>query len=277
MKRTMGLAMLAVLLLFPAMGLGYLLPVYDLPDEPQSAAPPAPSPSAPHQGKTWTEPTTGMEFVWVPGGCFQMGSNNGDSNEKPVHEVCVDGFWLGKCEVTQAEWNMVMDNNPSRFKDYSKPVEGVSWIDAQEFIRRLNGKGKGGFRLPTEAEWEYAARSGGKAETYAGGEDVSRVAWYNDTNRRSKTYSVGCKAPNGLGLYDMSGNVWEWCQDWYGDGYYANSPRSNPAGPGGGSTRVIRGGGWSCLFWDSVRTTIRCGQALSHVSDDLGFRLLRTN
>jgi formylglycine-generating enzyme required for sulfatase activity len=126
----------------------------------------------------------------------------------------VDGFWIGKYEVTQIEWQRVMGNNLSDFKGDRNPVEEVSWNDAQEFIKRLNAKGNGMFRLPTEAEWEYAARSGGKDEKYAGGDGVERVAWYR-SNSRGKTHPVGTKAPNCLGLYDMSGNVWEWCQDWY--------------------------------------------------------------
>ncbi|MGE4297054.1 MAG: SUMF1/EgtB/PvdO family nonheme iron enzyme [Desulfovibrionaceae bacterium] len=239
------------------------------PDEPPAGG--GQSPSA----KTWTDPTTGMEFVWVPGGCFRMGSDNCGSDEKPVHEVCVDGFWLGKYAVTQAEWTKVMDNNPSHFKGDRNPVESVSWDDAQEFIRRLNGKGNGGFRLPTEAEWEYAARSGGKAETYAGGEDVDRVAWH-DGNSGGKTHPVGGKAPNGLGLYDMSGNVWEWCQDWYGDHYYTSSLRANPTGPERGSRRVLRGGSWHYSPWDA-RSANRGRITPSSAGRIYGFRLSRTN
>ncbi|MGE4298007.1 MAG: formylglycine-generating enzyme family protein [Desulfovibrionaceae bacterium] len=226
-------------------------------------------------GFPYTDPTTGMEFVWVPGGCFQMGSDYGGHDEKPVHEVCVDGFWMGKYEVTQAEWRQVMGNKPSNFKGDRNPVENVSWDDVQGFIRRLNGRGNGGFRLPTEAEWEYAARSGGRTETYAGGENVDRVAWYNG-NSGGKAHPVGGKAPNGLGLYDMSGNMWEWCQDWYGEGYYAASPRSNPTGPGGYSARVVRGGSWL----DGprhVRSALRRWHLPSITLFDLGFRLLRTN
>ncbi|MGE4299015.1 MAG: formylglycine-generating enzyme family protein [Desulfovibrionaceae bacterium] len=290
MNRTMGLAMLAALLLFPAMGLGSMLPGYILPDEPQSAAPPAPQTPPSHDasptpqpqagsGKTWTEPTTGMAFVWVPGGCFQMGSPTSeryrDGDEGPVHEVCVDGFWLGKYEVTQAEWTKVMGNNPSHFKGDRNPVEKVSWNDAQEFIRRLNGKGNGGFRLPTEAEWEYAARSGGKAQTYSGGEDLTRVAWY-DGNSGGQTHPVGGKAPNGMGLYDMSGNVWEWCQDWLSSSYYASSPRSNPTGPDMGSGRVNRGGSW-CSEPSYARSANRYGFWPDIAYNDCGFRLSRTN
>jgi formylglycine-generating enzyme required for sulfatase activity len=235
---------------------------------------PEPGPGLPSV-KSWRDPTTGMEFVWVPGGCYQMGANSGVSDEKPVHEVCVDGFWLGKYEVTQAEWQRVMGSNPSRFKGDRNPVEQVSWNDAQEFIKRLNAKGNGTFRLPTEAEWEYAARSGGKDEKYAGGNDVDRVAWYNG-NSGNKTHPVGTKAPNGLGLYDMSGNVWEWCQDVYNENAYSQHARQNPIYSGGGVRRVDRGGGWGGYAWN-VRAADRRGNSQGDRLDFLGFRLLRTN
>ncbi len=221
------------------------------------------------------DPTTGMQFVWVPDGCFQMGSNSGDSNEKPVHEVCVDGFWMGKYEVTQAEWQRVMGSNPSHFKGDRNPVECVSWNNAQEFIKRLNAKGNGTFRLPTEAEWEYAARSGGKDEKYAGGNDVDRVAWYR-SNSGKETHPVGTKAPNGLGLYDMSGNVWEWCQDWYNDKAYSQHARLNPIYSGGGDDRVLRGGSWLNSA-GRVRAANRGGFFPGRRDNFLGFRLLRTN
>lgn len=138
-----------------------------------------------------------------------------------------------------------MGSNPSHFSSCGDkcPVESVSWNDAQDFISRLNSRTGKRYRMPTEAEWEYAARSGGKREKYAGGNDVDAVAWYG-SNSGSRTHPVGQKQPNGLGLYDMSGNVWEWCQDWYGGSYYNQSSRDNPGGPSSGSSRVIRGGGW---------------------------------
>ncbi len=230
-------------------------------------------------GKTWTDPVTGMEFVWAPGGCYQMGcgswTDNCDSDEKPVHEVCLDGFWMGKYEVTQGQWEKVMAGNPSNFKNGSNyPVEQVSWNDCGQFIDRLNGKSGGQykFRLPTEAEWEYACRSGGKPEKYAGGGDVDRVAWYNK-NSGGRTHEVGTKSPNGLGIYDMSGNVWEWCDDWYAK-YQAGSQK-NPTGPAGGSARVVRGGSWN-----SDARRVRCGLRNSRGPDGrndlLGFRLVRT-
>ena len=207
-------------------------------------------------GKTLKDPHTGMEFVFVKGGCYQMGESYN------AHEVCVDDFYIGKYEVTQGQWKAVMGNNPSSFSSCGDncPVEQVSWNDAQEFIQRLNQKtknnpqppfSKGEFRLPTEAEWEYAARSGGKSEKYSGTSSESELgdyAWY-DKNSGSKTHPVGQKKPNGLGIYDMSGNVWEWVSDWYDSDYYKNSPKNNPTGPSSGKEKVLRGGSWFFLTW----------------------------
>jgi len=204
--------------------------------------------SLPEYGKSFEDPVTGMEFVFVKGGCFEMGDTfgDGDPDEKPVHEVCVDDFYLGKYEVTQEQWEIVTGNNPSRFKERDRPVEQVSWNDVQQFIRRLNDQSGRKFRLPTEAEWEYAARSGGRREKYAGTDqegELGQYAWYVVNSGRI-THPVGKKRPNGLGLYDMSGNVWEWCADRYGENYYQGSPKNNPEGPFNGSYRVLRGGSW---------------------------------
>ncbi len=206
----------------------------------------------------WTDLVTGMEFIYVPGGTFMMGDIFGDGrdDEKPVHEVQLDGFCMGKYQVTQGQWKKVMGNNPSYFKkgdDY--PVESVSWDDAQEFIKKLTGmnNGKYNFRLPAEAEWEYAARSGGKKERYAGGDDIDAVAWYGKNSGES-THPVGKKTPNGLGIYDMSGNVWEWCQDWSGS--YPADSFTNPTGADTGSFRVLRGGSRSHDAWH-CRTALR--------------------
>ncbi|MEZ4599559.1 MAG: SUMF1/EgtB/PvdO family nonheme iron enzyme [Syntrophotaleaceae bacterium] len=227
----------------------------------------------PRKGQTWTEPVTGMEFVWVPGGCFQMGSTDGDSDEKPVHEVCLDGFWMGKTEVTQGQWGKIMGSNPSRFKNGDNyPVEQVSWNDARDYIRKLGSRSGKTFRLPTEAEWEYAARSGGKAEKYAGGSNLDAVAWYDD-NSGGKTHPVAQKRSNGLGLYDMSGNVWEWCHDWFDSSYYRNSPRNNPQGPTSGSDRVYRGGGWRSIAW-YCRSAFRGRYEPGLRYGGLGFRLV---
>jgi formylglycine-generating enzyme required for sulfatase activity len=195
-----------------------------------------------------TDPATGMKFVFVKGGCYQMGSTTGGDNEKPVHQVCVSDFYIGKYEVTQGQWEKVMGSNPSNFKQCGPecPVESVSWNDAQEFIKKLNAKSGKQYRLPTEAEWEYAARSGGRDETWAGTSDeasLGKFAWY-EKNSGKVTHKAGLKKPNGLGIHDMSGNVWEWCQDWYNESYYEDSPKDNPPGADNGKYRVLRGGSW---------------------------------
>ena len=187
-------------------------------------------------------------MVRVEGGTFIMGAtaeqgSDAIDNEKPTHQVTLSTFYIGKYEVTQAEWQAVMGTNPSDFKGDNLPVECVSWDDCQEFIRKLNELTGKQFRLPTEAEWEYAARGGNKSGgyKYAGGNDVDNVAWYVD-NSGGKTHPVGTKRGNELGLYDMSGNVWEWCQDWFG--YYGSASQTNPQGRGSGDDRVLRGGSW---------------------------------
>ena len=181
-------------------------------------------------------PIEGM--VWIEGGTFMMGSNDGESNEKPVHQVTVSGFYMSKYEVTQAEYEQVMGNNPSKFTDCPTcPVENVSWHDAVAYCEKV------GKRLPTEAEWEYACRAGSTGKYYWGDAMDGSYAWYSD-NSGGKTHPVGQKLPNAGGLYDMSGNVWEWCSDWYDENYYSSSPAQNPLGASGGSSRVLRGGSW---------------------------------
>jgi formylglycine-generating enzyme required for sulfatase activity len=237
--------------------------------------------------REWKDPTTGMEFVWVEGGTYQMGcvswAGGCPPNESPGHEVTVNGFWIGKYTVTQGQWQKIMGNNPSNFrKGDNYPVETVSWDDAKEFIRKLNDKSGYTFRLPTEAEWEYAARSGGKAEKYPGGKDVEAVAWYSANSGKS-THPVGTKAPNGLGIYDMSGNVWQWCEDVYDADAYKNHQPNNPIINRGGSHRVLRGGSWSrdatwvrCTFrghWDPSSHGI--GGSLG--GSGLGLRLVKAD
>ncbi|MDO9229418.1 MAG: SUMF1/EgtB/PvdO family nonheme iron enzyme, partial [Syntrophales bacterium] len=217
------------------------------------------------------------EFVFVKGGCYRMGDTFGDGrpDERPVHEVCVNDFYLGKYEVTQGQWQGVMGHNPAYHKNGDEyPVELVSWNDVQGFIRKLNDKTGQFYRLPTEAEWEYAARSGGKPEKYSGGDAVDAVAWYQSTSG-GKPHHVGTKAPNGLGIHDMSGNVWEWVQDWYDGGYYSDSPRDNPKGPSSGTHRIGRGGSW---YNDArfCRSTSRYRYAPGIRDDFLGFRIVRT-
>jgi len=166
--------------------------------------------------------------------------------EHPVHEVDLDGFWFGRYPVTQTEWSHIMGSNPSSSKKGNHyPVENISWSDIREFIEKLNTDDTATFRLPTEAEWEYAARSGGRDEKYAGGSDVDRVAWYVG-NSGGHIHPLGRKAPNSLGLCDMSGNVMEWWEDWYKDDFYSNSNEMNPVCTDNHSgLRVMRGGSWN--------------------------------
>jgi sulfatase modifying factor 1 len=223
-----------------------------------------------------------MEFVLVKGGCYQMGDTfgDGDADEKPVHEVCVDDYYIGKYKVTQGQWKNVRGNNPSNFRNCGDncPVEQVSWDDAQEFIRILNRRTGKTYRLLTEAEWEYAARSGGKSEKYAGTNSESELgdyAWYA-ANANGQTHPVGQKKPNGLGIYDMTGNVWEWVQDIYSDTAYSSDSRNNPLYAGSGTYRVFRGGSW----YDHPRRVRATYRSLNLFPSGryffLGFRLART-
>ncbi len=220
----------------------------------------------------------GVSFTMkrVEGGIFRMGSDDSEAwgDEKPVHSVTVSTFHMGETEVTQALWKAVMGSNPSYFKGDNLPVEQVSWNDCQEFIRKLNSLTGKNFRLPTEAEWEYAARGGSRSNRtkYAGSRSIGSVAWYTD-NSGSKTHPVKGKSPNELGLYDMSGNVWEWCGDWYGKSYYSNSPSSDPKGPSTGSRRVLRGGGWNYRAGGCRVSNRHYGTPVSRY-DYFGFRLV---
>lgn len=194
------------------------------------------------------------DMVRVEGGPFMMGAtseqgSDADNDEKPAHRVALSSYYIGKYEVTQEQWKAVMGSNPSYFKGAKNPVEVVSWNDCQKFIKKLNQLTGLKFRLPTEAEWEYAARGGNKSKgyKYSGSNNLGDVAWYWN-NSSSKTHEVGTKASNELGIYDMSGNVQEWCSDWYGYKYYSSSPSTNPTGPSLDTERVIRGGNW----WDNA-------------------------
>ena len=198
--------------------------------------------------KTFTINGVSFEMIAVKGGTFTMGCTSEQSDcwgdETPTHSVTLSDYYIGKFEVTQELWYAVMGSNPSYFKGNNLPVETVSWNDVQEFITKLNQKTGANFRLPTEAEWEYAARGGNKSNSYkySGSNTIGNVAWYWD-NSNSETHQVGTKSPNELGIYDMSGNVWEWCQDWYGD--YSSGSQTNPIGSSSGSFRVLRGGSWN--------------------------------
>ena len=189
-----------------------------------------------------------FEMVYVEGGTFDMGAtteqgSDAENDEKPVHRVTLSDYYIGKCEVTQELWEAVMGSNPSNFKGAQNPVEQVSWNDCQEFVSRLNRLTGMTFRLPTEAEWEYAARGGNQSlhYKYSGIGNIGNVAWYN-RNSGGSTHAVGTKTANELGIYDMSGNMWEWCSDRYGD--YSAGAQTNPQGPSSGSRRVLRGGSW---------------------------------
>ena len=235
--------------------------------------------------ETYTVNGVSFKMVSVEGGTFTMGAtaeqvSNASSDEKPAHEVTLSSFSIGETEVTQALWQAVMGSNPSYFTgDLNRPVEMVSWNDCQTFITKLNEMTGKTFRLPTEAEWEFAARGGNLSQgyKYAGSNTIGDVAWYYDNSYALGsshpdygTHPVGTKAPNELGLYDMSGNVWEWCQDWYGS--YSSSPSTNPTGLATGSYRVIRGGGWSYAY--GICRVSRWGNSgSSFTSDFLGLRL----
>jgi len=218
------------------------------------------------------------EMVFVKGGSFTMGATSeqgseAESDEKPAHRVKLSDFYIGKYEVTQEQWEAVMGDNPSNFKgDPNCPVEQVSWNDVQKYITKLNQLTGKSYRLPTEAEWEYAARGGtnSKSYKYSGSNTLNIVAWYYD-NSNSKTHPVGTKNPNELGIYDMSGNVWEWCNDWYG--LYPSSSQTNPQGPSSSSNRVFRGGSWSYSA-RRCRVSDRYGALPGDRYDILGFRLV---
>ncbi len=227
-------------------------------------------------GDTVSDPVSGMDFVWIPAGTFPMGSDSDDENERPVHGVALDGFWLGKMPVTQRQWISVMGSNPSKYQSQHGecPVEKVSWYDTLKFINKLVSLGGARCRLPTEAEWEYAAR-GGKAQRWAGTDhedDLEAFAWYS-ANAGGRTHPSPKKRMNLFGLWAMSGNVWEWCADWYGKEYYRTSPSVSPTGPEFGTERVIRGGSWynvARLVRGAVR---RSGHPLRRFGN-LGFRIV---
>jgi formylglycine-generating enzyme required for sulfatase activity len=211
------------------------------------------------------------ELVFVEGGTFQMGSSSGESDEQPVHSVTLSSFNIGKYEVTQAQWIAVMGSNPSSFSGCDNcPVEEVSWNEVQEFIRKLNAQTGKNYRLPTEAEWEYAARGGKQSRgyTYSGSNDLGSVA---SNNSGSKKHAVGGKQANELGIYDMSGNVSEWCSDWYGN--YSSYNETNPTGASSGQFRVLRGGSWAD-FASFCRSAFRSSDNPVSRRSYYGFRLV---
>jgi formylglycine-generating enzyme required for sulfatase activity len=219
-----------------------------------------------------------LEMLEIPAGSFCMGSMNGEKDEKPVHQVTINySFYMGRNEVTQAQWQAMLGNNPSHFKgsldepSILLPVEQVSWDDAQSFVNKLNERNDGfTYRLPTEAEWEYACRAGTTGD-YAG--NPSEMAWYSE-NSGGRTHWVGTKQPNAWNLFDMRGNVWEWCQDWYHDNY-SGAPTDGSAWLSGGEQkyRLLRGGSWYNLA-PNLRSAFRSVSTPAFRSYDLGFRVV---
>lgn len=222
----------------------------------------------------------GVQFTmkYVDGGTFMMGASDNDveadDDEKPAHKVRLDSYYIGETQVTQDLWQAVMGNNPSKWEGDRLPVETVSWNDCQEFIKKLNHITGKTFALPTEAQWEYAARGGNKSKgyKYSGSNNIDEVAWYED-NSNDRTNIVATKKANELSLYDMTGNVWEWCNDWFDGGYYIDSPQDNPKGPFSGDDRVLRGGSWDCDDW-GCRVSYRNGSDPGDRGYDGGFRLV---
>ena len=224
------------------------------------------------------------ETILVQGGTFKMGSNDGDVDEKPIHTVTVGSFYMSKYEVTVAQYRefckatgRAMPATPKWGWHDNHPIVNVNWKDATAYCRWLSELTKQTYRLPTEAEWEYAARGGNKSKgyTYAGGNTLSELAWHGD-NSLEQTHPVGTKKPNELGLYDMSGNVFEWCADIYSDRYYAESPDKNPKGPEGGDERILRGGSWYGNGKYGCRVAIRVACIPDAKDDYDGIRIVRS-
>ena len=247
---------------------------------PQPTPKPTPQPTPRKQTASYSNHVLRVDNVVynmkrVEGGTFTMGATAEMSepsiDEKPTHQVTLSSYAIGETEVTQALWQAVMGNNPSYFKGDDLPVENVGWDECQTFINKLNNLTGQRFRLPTEAEWEFAARGGNRSHhtKYSGSSSLDEVAWYED-NSGSKTHPVKTKRANELGIYDMAGNVWEWCQDWYG--IYSSSSQSNPTGPGSGSDRVSRGGSWSFTARYCC-SSYRNGSTPDYRSSGLGLRL----
>ena len=253
----------------------------NVPEEPETPNVPE-EPEIVFENQSFTVKGVTFTMIAVEGGTFKMGAQDSDSggdnydseaysDESPVHSVTLSDYYIGETEVTQELWQAVMGSNPSNFIFSLKPVENVSWNSCQQFITRLNNFTGKNFRLPTEAEWEYAARGGNKSNgyKYSGSNTIGNVAWHS-SNSSSTTHVVKTKQANELGIYDMSGNVWEWCQDWYGS--YSSGSQTNPTGPTSGSDRVRRGGG---TYSDArnCRVSDRASFGPNNRDDGLGLRL----
>ncbi|MEA3427924.1 MAG: formylglycine-generating enzyme family protein [Thermodesulfobacteriota bacterium] len=229
-------------------------------------------------GRTYTVPSINYKMVYISPGTFMMGSPSNEqkrySDERQHRVTLKKGFYMGATEVTQKQWKAVMGNNPSKFKGDDLPVEQVSWNDCREFIRKLNRQEGGNkYRLPTEAEWEYACRAGSKTRFCFGASDsrLGDYAWYG-SNSSSNTHPVSRKKPNAWELYDMHGNVWEWCQDWKGG--YPSGHVTDPEGPPSGSDRVLRGGSWGSFAWYLRSADRRRSDPVSR-DYNFGFRVVR--
>jgi len=222
-----------------------------------------------------------MELILIRSGSFRMGGDKkleqAEDHETPRRAVKISkAFFLGKYEVTQAQWSEMMNNNPSEFKDDKRPVERVSWNDVQAFVQKLNTKEETNkYRLPTESEWEYAARAGSESSYNFGSNanKLSQYAWYRK-NSAGETHPVGQLKPNSWGLFDMHGNVHEWCQDWFDRKYYSQSPSNDPLGPSSGMAKVLRGGDWGSEDW-YCRCASRSLSSPERRSNRLGFRLIK--
>ena len=233
--------------------------------------------------KGWVSPLTKIQFLKIPAGCFQMGSNQGFKFEAPVHKVCVDSFYLGKYEVTQKQWSIFNKSNLSRFKGENHPVQRVSWNDAKNYIIKLNNsESTKKYRLPTEAEWEFACRAGSQGNYVCITSDKLKSYAYYNANSDNQTQPVGTRQANRWGLFGMHGNVCEWCQDVYDPEYYQISPTLDPRGPStsaGDVKRVIRGGSWKAserMCRSSFRQGQRTGDTDACFSTDYcGFRCVR--
>ncbi len=227
----------------------------------------------PDAGTVLKEPTTGMEFVWVPSGCFYMGSESGERFEEPIHPVCVKGFWLGKDEVTQAQYQKITESNPSETKGAEHPVDSISWDDAVSFTMAYSLLTKVPMRLPSESEWEYACRAGGRHKTYCGDGDPAKLGWYG-SNSGNGTSPVGKLHPNAWGLYDMSGNVWEWVQDcWNLD--YVGAPMDGSGWlEGNCERRVARGGAYDINQPNMLRAAKRGRGDRNYRLNVVGFRVV---
>ena len=234
-------------------------------------------------GNSWKEPLSEMTLLWIPGGCFKMGSppsvEGRDADEGPVHTTCLSGFWMGEREITQYQWQHVMQRNPAQFrKEGLFPVENISRLEVESFTARLNihYQGRVVFNVPTEAQWEYACRNAGQNIPYPGYDQIDQLAWYQ-SNSTSSTQESGSRKANRLGLLDMSGNVWEWVQDTYDKTAYSQQAKmgttQNPVQKGVVPFSVIRGGGWN-----EASNTLRCAnrgfERVSNKRSNLGARLV---